>query len=125
MVSTPAESCMNDVRLAGKVKAAGAFDRKLLLSGLTTSRKDATLPIAAFDAAMRLVPGFAVNMPPERILQFATEVWAEWEDFAGTKPACVRNESRHIVKGGVLVLVSTRHLSVRCRNKAHPTARDS
>lgn len=52
--------------------------RKLLLSGLTP-RKDATLPIAAFDAAMRLVPEFGVNMPPERVLQFATEILAEWQ----------------------------------------------
>lgn len=52
--------------------------RKLLLNALT-SRKDAALPILGFDAAMRLVPEFSVNMPPERILQFATEILAEWE----------------------------------------------
>lgn len=56
--------------------------RKLLVNGLA-SRRNVDVFIAAFDAAMRLVPEFGINMPSERVIQFATEVLTEWEFLKG------------------------------------------
>jgi hypothetical protein len=51
--------------------------RKLLLRALTITHH-ARIPIAAFDAAIRLIPEFRENMPPERVLQFALGVLDDW-----------------------------------------------